>query len=203
MTAKMRLTRCFLVFLALKTTRFQVFVRNEKGKLPSSVSRKIKQLNKDKVPEYVRDVNIDVTIENESLENQSSSGDEGSHDEDSEESDSDDSHVANKVDYLADVDNHDSDCDDESSLDSSISGSRNNDESDDDVRILDLFQDMESEDESDESLYDPHLDFETIEPIVFTDDVYNDWTALYESTLLFYRWLTWMICRALLSGMDH
>lgn len=39
MTAKMKLARCFLVLLALKSDTFQTFILNQNGKLPSAVQK--------------------------------------------------------------------------------------------------------------------------------------------------------------------
>jgi hypothetical protein len=49
MTAKMRLARCFLVLLALKTKGFTSFLRDTKGTLSPAISRKIKQLKNRKM----------------------------------------------------------------------------------------------------------------------------------------------------------
>jgi hypothetical protein len=45
-TAKMRLARCFLVFLTLATKGFKKFLKNKKGKLPSSIQKKMKKEKK-------------------------------------------------------------------------------------------------------------------------------------------------------------
>lgn len=44
MTAKMKLARCFLVLMALKSATFQIYLRDQIGKLPSFVQKKKRKL---------------------------------------------------------------------------------------------------------------------------------------------------------------
>ena len=43
---------------------------------------------------------------------------------------------------------------------------------------------------SDDSTYDPHKDMESREPIIFTEQVIEDWIEVFENILIFYGWLT-------------
>jgi hypothetical protein len=58
MNAKMKLARCFLVFLALKTERFHLFLRNRKGKLPPALSQKLKKWRQQQASEMEADNSV-------------------------------------------------------------------------------------------------------------------------------------------------
>jgi hypothetical protein len=152
MTAKMKLARCFLVFLALKTSSFHSYVKDTPGKLPSAVQCKMKQKRKDTVANDTDwsdgiSRHDDSTTTNDLL-------------------DSDDEGTVDDMDYAGDIEDGDSDID-SSSIDSSSS--------------------YES---AEDSTYDPNQDYDSRDPIVFTDSVYDDWSNIFEHTLTFYRWLT-------------
>jgi len=124
-TAKMILARCFLVYLALCTTTFREYLNDQKGKLPSAISKKRKA--------------NDITD--------------------------------NAVSHAIDDDRHD------------ISNETCEDATD---HLLDAVY----SDSNDDSTYNPHDDFESMEPIVFTNVLYDQWKQLFENTLLLYTFLT-------------
>jgi hypothetical protein len=159
LTAKMRLARCFLVFLALSTKGFQLFLRNQTGKLPSTVQKKMRELRKARQQdESITSTSSDDSSTQSCSSSQQSSGDEDEHisEDDEDDNESEDSSAV----Y--------SDCDEQGLY---------FDQADDAVN------------EDDDSTYDPFKDFESREAITFTDEVINDWRDLFERTLMFYGWL--------------
>jgi Cobalamin biosynthesis protein CobT (nicotinate-mononucleotide:5, 6-dimethylbenzimidazole phosphoribosyltransferase) len=206
MTAKMRLARCFLVLLALKTKGLTCFLKDTKGKLPSAVSRKMKQLSKSKNDEE-RDSDGSINQSMVNNANNETNGD-ANEDDSNEEPQSSPSPMNDRNqlledddigfitctredsvgddDYSGDIDEYDSEVDDSASEPSDDQDACEESD-DDDQSLLDVFAELPSDDDSN---YDPYTDFDARDPIVFTEEVYNNWTDLYESTLIFYRWLT-------------
>ena len=125
MTATKKLARCFLVFLALKTTSFRSYLTNCSGKLPSVVKR---------------------TMRNQKMKQQHA---------DENRSSDEEGGVSNSNDEKS----------------SSYNGET-------------------SYNSSDDSTYDPHKETESREPIIFTNEVIDNWIELFENVLLFYGWLT-------------
>jgi hypothetical protein len=160
MTAKMRLARCFLVFLSLKTKNFQLFLRNKPGKLPSAVTKKMKKIKK----------------ENNDTEER----------EDTSDVQSDCDHMSDDE-YSADIEKNSSDWENGISEISEQSYSEESDDDADMIPILDFFPEFISDDDS---TYNPFDDYDAKDPIIFTENVLTNWTELYESTLVLYRWLT-------------
>lgn len=185
MTAKMRLARCYLVFLALKTKRFKSFLRNKKGKLPSAVSRRMKQLKKEKEAAE-KDESNDVMTEDR-FARVGSQDDQPTVDECPNNIALDDESEAELSDCV--VDNSNSDCgrqNDEycadidqcnSSFDDSSQNSSTSDDTSEDVSDNDDFADenetpvfevIDGMSSDEDSLYDPFLDLDNKDPIVFT-----------------------------------
>jgi hypothetical protein len=141
MTAKIKLARCFLMLLALKTSSFREFLKDQSGKLPSAVHKKIK------------------------IQRQNPC--DGEEDEDVEEQEEDTDGNSSSA-----TSTHSSDSDGNESL-----------------QNLSSEDEGSCEDDEDDSSYDPNDDFDSRDPIIFTDDVYDSWIELFENILLFYGWL--------------
>jgi hypothetical protein len=155
MTAKMKLARCFLVFLALNTVSFKSYLKDMTGKLPAAVQRKIKHRKK-----HAAEHNVAEEL------NSSESAVDDENDSECASMESEDDVSVDDSDYIGDVEDSDSDSD---SLSLNSSTSYNSEE---------------------DSSYDPNDDYESRDPIVFTDNVYKEWSDIFEHTLTFYRWLT-------------
>jgi hypothetical protein len=157
----MKLARCFLVFLALKTTSYRDFLKDQPGKLPAAVKKHLNKQRK-RVNEVITldDMSDDCAVSNDEFESRSNNESDFSAEENSNDSCSRDSSHNSSME-------HDSD---DSGGTSSRKGSSLNESGDD-------------------STYDHHADFESKDPIIFTESVYDTWTELFENILLFYGWL--------------
>lgn len=212
MNAKMKLARCFLVFLALKTERFRLFLSNRKGKLPPALSRKLKKWRQQQqASEMEADNSVQAQHEQPIHEGSDSDSDSdaeestttsdrnvnddqpspncsGSDNDEEQQCVMDDDSSSQGIldsEYCADVDNAFGDMEDD---DSDFSEDSANDLQDDDGDTTSRF--IDDTDSEGDDLYEPWEDYETMDPIVFTEEVYDKWTDLFESTLILYHWLT-------------
>ena len=204
MTAKMKLSRCFLVYLALKSSYFRTRLLDCKGKIPSSIKRKINKRKKEaklRQEQYHYDEDSSDIGDGDHYDDNSSDIVADDHDQDSydleveDDSDVDDNSNDESIyedmeDADVDKDNED-DCSDDHIVaddgddiddcvadDSSIASDGNT------ASITDLQdQPIDEMDDDDDSI-------ENHEAMVFTDNVYDKWVQLYEGTLTFYKWLT-------------
>jgi hypothetical protein len=174
MTAKTKLSRCFLVFMAMRTRTFYVFLKDQPGKLPSAIQRYIRKKRNNAVSYK----GADDGSENSRVQQPSNSDDSSSNsDSDNEEDDS----VCSSNVFSA------SPCASSSDSKSCSSYSTSSDIIND-HSLEGLSIDYNSS--NDDSTYNPHEDLDDKDPVIFTEDVYLSWRNLFENMLLFYGWLT-------------
>ena len=138
MTATKKLARCFLVFLALKTTSFRNFLMNSPRKIPSVIQKEMRK-HKNQCANVDNLNSLGFSSINSDDSKSSNSSEEEIH--------SDDGNMVNSI------------------GDSSYRS-------------------------SDDSTYDPYEETESREPIIFTEQVIDDWIEVFENILIFYGWLT-------------
>lgn len=179
MTAKMKLSRCFLVFMAMRTSPFYAFLKDQTGKLPSAIqSQNRKKAKNERI--NLSDIS-ELEIQQDIHSTGSSTGSfYQSNDSKSGESDDWIDEKSNPSDYSNSDSNNIS-----ASPPSSSCGSTSFD-----VVDSHSFQMNDSYNSDDDSTYNPHEDFDNKDPIIFTDDVYLSWRDMFENMLLLYGWLT-------------
>jgi len=166
MTAKMKLARCLMVYLALNSKTFETFLLDQTGKLPSAVQKKKRKRKEGKENMSISDAQDDSST---------SVSIESSSDIDDDSSSTEEDAATYMPPFTSEYHQYFSSSDDDSSNDYDISPSDN---------------DKCSYDSDDDSTYDPHEDIESKDPIIFTYDVYQQWKEVFENMLLLYGWLT-------------
>jgi hypothetical protein len=183
MTAKMKLARCFLVLLALKSDTFKTFILNQSGKLPSAVQKR------KRVSRMVENNDDDLSVAPPSTNS------------DDNETNSDllgfcsrsSSPIENfftseeTVDHDKEPGDSNDDVSNENSEHSTTEESHDNVGINDDVTFSDMDDNYNS---GDDSTYDPNKDIESKDPIVFTEETIVGWTELLDNMLSLYGWLT-------------
>jgi hypothetical protein len=190
MTAKMKLSRCFLVYLALKSSYFRSRIINNKGKIPSSIKKKINERRK---KGYVVDKKKQLTEEALNFDNDDLFENMKNHDNEDGTCDNDNNDNDDDTDKDFEEDIDDEEYDDDMEYDDEDESDADDSSIDTDDRTASLSDmkeenDPEEDDESCLIVLEDHL--ASHEPVIFTDDVYEKWVQLYESTLTFYKWLT-------------
>jgi len=186
MTAKVKLARCFVVYMDMKTRTFFTFLLNQCGKIPSAIKRKCRK-GKNRVHDNeTLSSKGDSQVENSSH----STNDEVLHSNDGSVS------TSSRINGTKSGDDSESLSIKSSSSNSSYPDNINNNMLvDNHQTVNDVGEEYNSDD--DDSNYNPHEDVDNKDPITFTEDVYLDWMELFENMLLLYGWLTkdMMPCR--------